>query len=74
MRRYSPLYPGHTAAYEPLGVVNGTLYLLTDRDAPNKKVVAVPIERARSVELEDDRRRNEERPSSRRAWWRASSR
>ena len=22
-----PLYPGHTAAYEPLGVVNGMLYL-----------------------------------------------
>ncbi len=40
-----PLYPGHTAAYEPLGVVKGTLYLLTDRDAPNKKVVAVPIDR-----------------------------
>ncbi|HMF94330.1 MAG TPA: prolyl oligopeptidase family serine peptidase [Vicinamibacterales bacterium] len=40
-----PLYPGHTAAYDPLGVVNGTLYLLTDRDAPNKKVVAVPIDR-----------------------------
>jgi prolyl oligopeptidase len=39
------LYPGHTAAYDPLGVVNGTLYLLTDRDAPNKKVVAVPIDR-----------------------------
>lgn len=40
-----PLYPGHTAAYDPLGVVNGTLYLLTDRDAPNKKVVAVAIDR-----------------------------
>jgi len=40
-----PLYPGHTAAYEPLGVVNGTLYLLTDRDAPNKKIVAVLIDR-----------------------------
>ena len=40
-----PLYPGHTAAYDPLGVVDGTLYLLTDRDAPNKKVVAVPIAR-----------------------------
>jgi prolyl oligopeptidase len=38
------LYPGHAAAYEPLGVVNGTLYLLTDRQAPNKKVVAVPID------------------------------
>jgi prolyl oligopeptidase len=39
------LYPGHTASYTPLGVVNGRLYLLTDRDAPNKKVVAVPIDR-----------------------------
>jgi prolyl oligopeptidase len=40
-----PLYLGHTASYKPLGLVNGTLYLLTDRDAPNKKVVAVPIDR-----------------------------
>jgi prolyl oligopeptidase len=39
------LYPGHTAAYEALGVVSGTLYLLTDRGAPNKKVVSVPIDR-----------------------------
>jgi prolyl oligopeptidase len=39
------LYPGHTAAYDPLGVVSGTLYLRTDRDAPNGKVVAVPIDR-----------------------------
>jgi prolyl oligopeptidase len=39
------LYPGHTAAYEPLGVVGGQLYLVTDRDAPNRKVVAVPIDR-----------------------------
>jgi prolyl oligopeptidase len=41
-----PLYPGHTAAYEPLGIVDGTMYLLTDRDAPKKKVVAVPIDRS----------------------------
>jgi prolyl oligopeptidase len=39
------LYPNHTAEYNPLGVVNGTLYLETDRDAPNKKVVAVSIDR-----------------------------
>jgi prolyl oligopeptidase len=39
------LYPGHTAAYLPLGVVNGTLYLQTDREAPLKKIVAVPIGR-----------------------------
>ncbi len=39
------LYTGHTAAYDPLGVVDGMLYLLTDRNAPNKKVVAVPVDR-----------------------------
>jgi prolyl oligopeptidase len=39
------LYPGHTAEYQPLGVVSGTLYLKTDRDAPNKKIVSVPIDR-----------------------------
>ncbi|MGE5246256.1 MAG: prolyl oligopeptidase family serine peptidase [Betaproteobacteria bacterium] len=40
-----PLYPGHTAAYIPLGVVKGVLYLMTDRDAPNRKIVATPIDR-----------------------------
>jgi prolyl oligopeptidase len=39
------LYAGHTAAYEPLGVVGGMLYLRTDRDAPNGKVVAVAIDK-----------------------------
>jgi len=39
------LYAGHTAAYDPLGVVNGLLYLRTDREAPNRKVVAVPIDK-----------------------------
>ena len=39
------LYPGHTAQYAPLGVVQGVLYILTDRDAPLKRVIAVPIER-----------------------------
>jgi prolyl oligopeptidase len=43
-----PLYPGHTAAYEPLGVVGGTLYVMTDRDSPNKKIVAAPIDDAES--------------------------
>ncbi len=41
-----PLYTGHTAAYEPLGVVKGVLFLLTDREAPNKKVVSVPLDNA----------------------------
>ena len=40
-----PLYTGHTAQYDPLGIWNGVLYLLTDRDAPNKKIVSVPIDR-----------------------------
>src|SRR5207244_2748373 len=40
-----PLYPGHTGEYDPLGVVDGTLYLQTDRQAPKKKVIAVPIGR-----------------------------
>jgi prolyl oligopeptidase len=40
-----PLYPNHTAAYNPLGVVDGVLYLLTDREATNRKIVAVPIDR-----------------------------
>jgi prolyl oligopeptidase len=40
-----PLYAGHTAEYGPLGVVGGMLYLKTDRDAPKKRVVAVPIDR-----------------------------
>ncbi len=40
-----PLYTGHTAAYEPLGVVTGTLYLRTDREAPNSRIVAVPIDK-----------------------------
>jgi prolyl oligopeptidase len=31
--------------YKPLGLVNGTLYMLTDRDAPNRKVVEVPFDR-----------------------------
>jgi prolyl oligopeptidase len=39
-----PLYLGHTAAYQPLGVVDGTLYLLTDHGAPNRTVVSVALE------------------------------
>jgi len=39
-----PIYPGHTAAYEPLGVAGGRLYLRTDRDASNGRIVAVPLD------------------------------
>ena len=35
-----PLFTGHDAAYSPIGVVNGVVYLLTDRDAPRRRVVA----------------------------------
>ncbi|NUQ20881.1 MAG: S9 family peptidase, partial [Gemmatimonadaceae bacterium] len=38
-----PLYTGHDAEYEPLEVVNGTLYLRTDRDAPKRKIVAASL-------------------------------
>jgi prolyl oligopeptidase len=41
-----PIYTGHTDQYDPLGVVNGLLYLLTDREAPKRKVVAVALDRA----------------------------
>jgi prolyl oligopeptidase len=41
-----PLYTGHDAAYDALGVVNGTLYLQTDRDAPRRRIVAVPLAHA----------------------------
>ena len=40
-----PLYSTADALYEALGVVNGVLYLRTDRDAPNRKIVAVPLDR-----------------------------
>jgi len=40
-----PLYPVADAQYDPLGVVNGVMYLRTDKDAPNRKIVAVPIDR-----------------------------
>ena len=39
-----PLYTGHDAEYNPMGVVNGELYLLTDRDAPRRRVVAAALD------------------------------
>jgi prolyl oligopeptidase len=38
-----PVVTGHDANYAPLGVVKGQLYLQTDRDAANRKIVATPI-------------------------------
>jgi prolyl oligopeptidase len=45
-----PIVTGHDANYWPLGVVNGRLYIHTDKGAPNRKVVSVPVE---SSEVED---------------------
>lgn len=39
-----PFYTEHAAGREPLGVVDGHLYLLTDQDAPNRKVIAAPMD------------------------------
>lgn len=35
-----PLFTGHDAAYSPIGIVNGVVYLLTDRVAPRRRIVA----------------------------------
>ena len=55
------LYPGHTAAYDPLGVVNGTLYLLTDRERAEQEGRRGADRSARRGELEDDRAGEQER-------------
>ena len=39
------------ARYEPLGVANGMLYVLTDRDAPRRRIVAVRAAAARAERL-----------------------
>jgi prolyl oligopeptidase len=38
-----PLFTGHDAAYDPIGVVDGVVYLLTDRNAQRRRVVAAPL-------------------------------
>jgi prolyl oligopeptidase len=38
-----PLFTGHDAAYDPIGIVDGVIYLLTDRDAQRRRVVAAPV-------------------------------
>ena len=38
-----PLFTGHDAAYDPIGFVNGVVYLLTDRDAQRRRIVAAPL-------------------------------
>ena len=38
-----PVVTGHDANYAPLGVVDGRLYIQTDRDAPNRRIVEAPV-------------------------------
>ena len=38
-----PVVTGQDANYSTLGVAGGRLYLLVDKDAPNRKVVAAPV-------------------------------
>jgi prolyl oligopeptidase len=35
---------GHNANYQPLGVVSGRLFVQTDKDAPNRKIVTAPVD------------------------------
>jgi prolyl oligopeptidase len=41
--RVRPLLDAADARYEPIAAVDGTLYLLTDRDAPRGRVVAIDV-------------------------------
>ncbi len=38
-----PVVTGHDANYSPLGVAGGRLYILSDKDAPNREIVAAPV-------------------------------
>jgi prolyl oligopeptidase len=41
--RIRPVVTGQDANYRPLGVANGKLFMTVDKDAPNRKIIAVPI-------------------------------
>lgn len=38
-----PVVTGHDANYSPLGVVGGRLYIQTDKEAPNRRIVTAPV-------------------------------
>jgi prolyl oligopeptidase len=38
-----PVVTGQDANYRPIGVVGGRLFMLVDKDAPKRKIVAVPV-------------------------------
>ncbi len=39
----TPLVTGHDGNYSPLGVAGGRLFMLVDKDAPKRKIVAAPL-------------------------------
>ena len=41
--RIRPVVTGQDANYSALGVANGRLYLLVDKDAPRRKIVSAPV-------------------------------
>jgi len=38
-----PVVTGHDANYGPLGVADGRLYMQVDKNAPNRKIVSLPV-------------------------------
>ena len=38
-----PIFTGHDGNYSALGVVNGRVYVQSDRDAPNRRILSAPI-------------------------------
>lgn len=40
--RIRPVVTGHDANYKPLGVANGKLFMIVDKDAPKRKIIAAP--------------------------------
>jgi len=39
----APVVTGHDGNYSPLGVANGQLFLQSDKNAPNRKIVSTPV-------------------------------
>ena len=74
-----PVIEADDAEYAPLGNTGPVVYLRTDKDAPNRKVIAVDLQQPGPGAVEDDRARAEggagERRRHRRAhrlrstWW-----
>lgn len=46
---FRPVVTGNDANYTPLGVANGKLFMLVDKDAPRRKIVAAPLSKPGAV-------------------------